>query len=122
MKFSGFMNVYLMEDNSWLYHYGDKKLTANTLKELELLVNLYGLKWHILDKDLAEKSLKFDENNRTGFLNVYRDGDFWCYRGSELKSRSLQTLKKKVLADDLKWQETDADLAYKNMKLDSRRQ
>ena len=92
------------------------------MKELELLVNLYGLKWHILDKDLAEKSLEFDENNRTGFLNVYRDGDFWCYRGSELKSRSLQTLKKKVLAGDLKWQETDADLAYKNMKLDSRRQ
>lgn len=121
MKFSGFMNVYLLDDNSWQYQYADKKLTANTLEDLEVLVSLYGLKWHILDNDLAEKSLKFDENNHTGFLNVYKNGENWCYRGSDLKSRSLQTLKKKVLAKGLEWRETDNDLAYKNWKLDLRK-
>lgn len=121
MKFSGFMNVYLMDDNSWQYQYYDRKLKADNLKDLEVLVSLYGLKWHVLDKELAEESLKFDEANRSGFLNVYRNGDYWCYRGSDLKSRSLQTLKKKVLAENLKWEETDKDLAYKNWKLDSRK-
>lgn len=75
IKFSGFMNVYLMDDNTWQYQYYDRKLKADNLKDLEVLVSLYGLKWHVLDKELAEKSLKFDEANRSGFLNVYKHGD-----------------------------------------------
>ena len=121
MKFSGFMNVYQLDDMSWEYQFGEKKLNANTLEELEILVSLYGLKWNILDEKLALKSHKIDENNKTGFLNVYKKDDFWYYRGSELHSQSLEVLKKKVLKAGLEWKETDKDLAYKNWKLDSRR-
>ena len=49
MKFSGFMNVYQLEDMSWEYQFGDKSLKANTLMELEVLVSLYGLKWSKID-------------------------------------------------------------------------
>ena len=121
MKFSGFMNVYQLDDMSWEYQFGDKSLKAPTLKELEVLVSLYGLKWNVLDKDLAKKSLDADKNNVTGFLNVYKKGDFWHYRGSNLKSPSLEVLRKKVLSKNLEWKETDKELAYKNMKLDSRK-
>lgn len=121
MKFSGFMNVYQLDDMSWEYQFGDKSLKAPTLKELEVLVSLYGLKWNVLDKDLAKKSLDADKNNVTGFLNVYKKGDFWHYRGSNLKSPSLEVLRKKVLSESLEWKETDKELAYKNMKLDSRK-
>ena len=51
MKFSGFMNVYQMDDMSWEYQFAEKSLKANTLKELEVLVSLYGLKWSKIDKD-----------------------------------------------------------------------
>ena len=115
------MNVYQLDDMSWEYQFGKKSLKAPTLKELELLVNLYGLKWNVLDKDLAEKSLEADKNNITGFLNVYKKDDMWYYRGSDLKSHSLEVLKKKVLKANLEWKETDSDLAYKNMKLDMRK-
>ena len=121
MKFSGFMNVYQLDDMSWKYQFGDKSLKAPTLKELEVLVSLYGLKWNVLDKDLAKKSLDADKNNVTGFLNVYKKGDFWHYRGSNLKSPSLEVLRKKVLSENLEWKVTDKELAYKNMKLDSRK-
>ena len=121
MKFSGFMNVYQMDDMSWKYIFGEKSHRADNLKDLEFLVRMHGLKWSVLDKDLAEKSLKEDENNRTGFLKVYRKGDFWFYRGSSLKSHSLQTLKKNVEKEGLEWKETDRDLAYKNWKLDERK-
>ena len=121
MRFSGFMNVYQLDDMSWEYQFGEKSLKAPTLKELEVLVSLYGLKWKVLDKDLAEKSLEADKNNVTGFLNVYKKGDFWHYRGSDLKSHSLEVLRKKVIAENLEWREIDKDLAYKNMKLDSRK-
>lgn len=121
MKFSGFMNVYQLDDMSWEYQFGDKSLKAVTLKELEVLVSLYGLKWKVLDKDLAAKSLEVDKNNVTGFLNVYKKGDFWHYRGSNLKSHSLEVLRKKVLSENLEWKETDKELAYKNLKLDSRK-
>ena len=121
MKFSGFMNVYQLDDMSWEYQFGEKSLKAPTLKELEVLVSLYGLKWRVLDKDLAEKSLEDDKNNVTGFLNVYKKGDFWCYRTSNLKSHSLEVLRKKVLDEGLEWKETDSELAYKNLKLDSRK-
>ena len=121
MKFSGYMNVYLMDDMSWQYEFGDKILKADNLKDLELLVNLYGLKWNVLDEDLVLKSQRIDENNFSGFLNVYRKDEFWHYRNSDLKSKSLQVLKKKVLANGLEWKETDKDLAYKNWKLDLRK-
>ena len=121
MKFSGFMNVYMLDDMSWEYQFGDRSLKAPTLKELELLVNLYGLKWNVLDDNLAKRSLEIDKNNMTGFLNVYfRDG-LWYYRGSDLKVSSLKVLKKKVLANGLEWKETDSDLAYRTWKLDLRR-
>lgn len=96
MKFSGFMNVYQMDDMSWKYVYGEKSHAAENLKDLEFLVRMHGLKWSVLDKDLARKSLKEDEANITGFLHVYRKDEFWYYRGSDLKSHSLQTLKKNV--------------------------
>lgn len=121
MKFSGFMNVYQLDDMSWEYQFGDKSLKAQTLKELEVLVSLYGLKWRILDKDLVEKSLEIDKNNGTGFLNVYKKDNYWYYRGSNLKSHSLEVLKKKVLSENLEWKETDRELAYKNWKLDLRK-
>ena len=121
MKFSGFLNVYLMDDMSWEYQFGDKTLKAATLKELELLVNLYGLKWSVLDKDLAARSREADEANRTGIMNVYFKDGFWHYRGSELKSHSLEVLKRKVVGEGLEWKETDKELAYKKMKLDSRK-
>lgn len=110
-----------MDDNSWQYKFGDKSLEADTLKDLEVLVSLYGLKWNVLDENLAGKALKIDENNRTGFLNVYVKNDMWYYRGSDLKSRSLQGLKKKVLSIGLEWRETDSVLADKNWKLDLRK-
>lgn len=121
MKFSGFMNVYLLDDNSWEYQFDGKSLKANTLNELEVLVSLYGLKWNVLDENLAHESHKIDENNNIGFLNVYRKDDLWCYRGSDLKSQSLEVLKKKVVSQGLEWRETDKDKAYKNWKIDSRR-
>lgn len=121
MKFSGFMNVYQLDDMSWEYQFGDKSIKAQTLKELEVLVSLYGLKWRVLDNNLAEKSLEIDKNNVTGFLNVYKKYDFWHYRGSDLKSHSLEVLKKKVLSENLEWRETDNELAYKNWKLDLRK-
>ncbi len=121
MKFSGFMNVYLLDDMSWEYQFAEKSLKAGTLKELEVLVSLYGLKWNMLDEDLARKSLKIDENNKTGFFNVYKKDDMWHYRGSSLKSHSLEVLRKRVLEEGLVWRETDTDLAYKNMKLDQRK-
>lgn len=121
MRFSGFMNVYLLDDMSWEYQFADKSLKADTLDELEILVSLYGLKWNILDENLAQRSLEIDKNNKTGFLNVYRKGDEWYYRGSDLKSRSLKTLKKRVLEKELVWKETDRQLAEKTWKLDLRR-
>lgn len=121
MKFSGFMNVYQLDDMSWEYQFGEKSLKAATLKELEVLVSLYGLKWNVLDEDLASKSLESDKNNMTGFLNVYRKDDMWHYRGSDLKSHSLEVLMKKAQREGLEWRETDSELAYKNMKLDSRK-
>lgn len=121
MKFSGFMNVYQLDDMSWEYQFGDKSIKAQTLKELEVLVSLYGLKWRVLDNNLAEKSLEIDKNNVTGFLKVYKKDDFWHYRGSDLKSHSLEVLKKKVLSENLEWRETDNELAYKNWKLDLRK-
>lgn len=121
MKFSGFMNVYQLDDMSWEYQFGEKTLKAPTLNELEVLVNLYGLKWRVLDEELANQSLEIDKNNTTGFLNVYKNDDYWYYRGSDLKSHSLEVLKKKVLKSNLEWKETDNDLAYKNWKLDLRK-
>lgn len=121
MKFSGFLNVYQLDDMSWKYIYGDKSHTASNLRELEFLVRMHGLKWSILDKELAKKSIEVDKVNHTGFLNVYHKDDFWYYRGSDIKSHSLEVLKKKVEKAGLEWKETDKDLAYKNWKLDERR-
>ena len=78
MKFSGFINVYQMDDLSWKYVFGDKSHTADNLKDLEFLVRMHGLKWSVLDKDLVKKSLEEDKNNFTGFFKVYRDDEFWC--------------------------------------------
>ena len=121
MKFSGFMNVYMLDDMSWEYQFDGKSLKAPTLKELEVLVSLYGLKWSRLDEELANRSLEIDKNNNTGFLNVYLKDNHWHYRGSDLSSQSLEVLKKKVINEGLEWRELDHELAYKNMKLDSRR-
>ncbi|WP_295113915.1 hypothetical protein [uncultured Methanobrevibacter sp.] len=122
MRFSGFLNVYQLDDMSWEYQFGDKSLKANTLKELEVLVSLYGLKWSRLDDALARESLKRDNLNRTGFLNVYLKesprGYVWCYRGSSLSSSSLEVLKKNVLREGLEWKVTDDDLANRSFAMD----
>ena len=121
MKFSGFLNVYQMDDMSWKYVFGEKSHEAPNLRDLEFLVRMHGLKWSILDEDLARKSLEEDKANYTGFLNVYKKGEFWYYRGSDIKSHSLQTLKKNVERANLEWKETDPNLAAKNWKLDLRK-
>lgn len=118
MKFSGFMNVYQLDDMSWEYQFGEKSLKADTLKELEVLVSLYGLKWNVLDENLASKSVKADRFNRTGFLNVYIKDGRWHYRGTDLSSASLEVLKKKVLGQNLEWKVTDEDLANRSFSLD----
>ena len=121
MKFSGFLNVYQMDDMSWKYVFGEKSHTADNLKDLEFLVRMHGLKWAVLDNDLARKSLEEDRNNFTGFYRVYRKGEFWHYRGTDLKSKSLQVLKRNALREGLEWREIDKDLAYRNWKLDLRK-
>ncbi|MBQ2831118.1 hypothetical protein [Methanobrevibacter sp.] len=122
MKFSGFLNVYLMDDMSWKYVFGEKSHTASNLKDLEFLVRMHGLKWSILDEELAHKSVEEDkQSNYTGFLNVYRKDDLWHYRGTGLKSHSLQTLKKNAERQGLEWRQTDRQLAEKNWKLDVRK-
>lgn len=122
MKFSGFMNVYQLDDMSWEYQFGEKSLNANTLKELEVLVSLYGLKWSRLDDKLASESVKRDKLNQTGFFNVYikptSNGYVWCYRGSDLTSASLEVLKKKVLKEGLEWKVVDAELANESFSTD----
>jgi hypothetical protein len=122
MKFSGFMNVYQLEDMSWEYQFQEKSLKASTLKELEVLVNLYGLKWKVLDRDLAAKSVEADKLNQTGYLNVYikpsPGGFLWCYRGSDLSSASLEVLKKKVLKEGLEWKVTDSKKANESFSMD----
>ncbi|WP_298500803.1 hypothetical protein [uncultured Methanobrevibacter sp.] len=121
MKFSGFLNVYLMDDLSWKYVFGEKSHAADNLRDLEFLVRMHGLKWSVLDEDLARRSLEEDRANFAGFHKVYRDGEFWCYRGSDLKSHSLQTLKKRVFDCNLDWKVTDSELADINWKLDLRK-
>ena len=122
MKFSGFMNVYQMDDMSWKYIFGEKSHSAGNLKDLEFLVRMHGLKWAVLDRDLARKSVEADKLNMTGFLNVYLkptlNGYIWCYRGSDLTSTSIEVLKKKVLAEGLEWKVTDAELANRSFNLD----
>lgn len=122
MKFSGFLNVYQMDDLSWKYVFGEKSHEASNLKDLEFLVRMHGLKWAVLDSDLAQKSLRADKLNRTGYLNVYikpsAGGPVWCYRGSDLSSASLEVLKKKVLRRGLEWKVTDENLANRSFSLD----
>ena len=100
MKISGFLNVSKLENGLWEYRLGDKVHTDYSLKNLEFIVRMHGLKWGVLDEKLAGESLKEDELVNTGFLNVYISNDYngkrWCYRGSDLKSKDLLILKKKV--------------------------
>ena len=70
MKFSGFINVYQMDDLSWKYVFGDKSHTADNLKDLEFLVRMHDIKWSVLDDELVKKSLEEDKNNFTGFYKV----------------------------------------------------
>lgn len=119
MTVSGFLNVTRLEDGQWEYAYGDKVHRDYSLKNLEFIVRMHGLKWGVLDDELALKSLKEDELVNTGFLNVYISNDRWCYRGSDLKSRDLLTLKKRVLENGLEWKVTDNDLAEKSLEKNS---
>lgn len=119
MTVSGFLNVTRLEDGQWEYAYGDKVHRDYSLKNLEFIVRMHGLKWGVLDDELAAKSLKEDELVNTGFLNVYISKDRWCYRGSDLKSRDLLVLKKRVLENDLEWRITDNALAQKSLDKNS---
>lgn len=119
MTVSGFLNVTRLEDGQWEYAYGDKVHRDYSLKNLEFIVRMHGLKWGILDDELAKKSLKEDELVNTGFLNVYISNDRWCYRGSDLCSRDLLTLKKKSLENNLEWKIIDNDLAQKSLEKNS---
>ena len=86
------MNVYQLDDMSWEYQFGDKSIKAQTLKELEVLVSLYGLKWRVLDNNLAEKSLEIDKNNVTGFLikAIQRSYESKSYKPAKNSSHSFQ--------------------------------
>lgn len=119
MTVSGFLNVVRLEDGQWEYAYGDKVHRDYSLKNLEFIVRMHGLKWGVLDDELALKSLKEDELVNTGFLNVYISKGKWCYRGSDLESRDLLTLKKRVLKKDLEWKIIDNDLAEKSLEKNS---
>ena len=124
MKFSGFLNVEKLDSGEWEYRLGDKVHRDYSLKNLEFIVRMHGLKWGVLDEKLANESLKEDELVNTGFLNVYiskeYDGDKWCYRGSDLKSKDLLILKKRVLKSGLEWKITNQEEADKSLELNSR--
>ena len=123
MKFSGFLNVTKLDSGEWEYAYGDKIHRDYSLKNLEFIVRMHGLKWGVLDEKLAKKSLREDELVNTGFLNVYISKDYtgekWCYRGSDLSSKDLLVLKRKVLNDGLEWKVTNSEWADKSLKKNS---
>lgn len=123
MKISGFLNVSRLDDGLWEYRFGDRVHTDYSLKNLEFIVRMHGLKWGVLDEKLASQSLKEDELVNTGFLNVYISeeygGNRWCYRGSDLKSQDLLILKKKVLGNGLEWKVTNREWADKSLKINS---
>ena len=123
MKISGFLNVSQLDNGLWEYRLGEKVHTDYSLKNLEFIVRMHGLKWGVLDEKLASKSLKEDELVNTGFLNVYilkeYDGDKWCYRNTDLKSKDLLILKKRVLDNGLEWKITNQEWADKSLKINS---
>jgi hypothetical protein len=123
MKFSGFLNVVRLDDGMWEYRLGEKVHRDYSLRNLEFIVRMHGLKWGVLDEKLAEKSLKDDELVNTGFLNVYIQDNFgedrWCYRGTDLKSMDLLVLRKRVLKENLEWKITNQELADKSLKRNS---
>lgn len=71
MKFSGFLNVNKLDSGEWEYRLGDKIHTDYSLKNLEFIVRMHGLRWCVLDEKLASNSLMEDKLSDTGFLNVY---------------------------------------------------
>ena len=121
MKISGFLNVSKLENGLWEYRLGDKVHTDYSLKNLEFIVRMHGLKWGVLDEKLAGESLKEDELVNTGLLNVYisnvYNGKRWCYRGIDLKSKDLIILKKKVLESGLEWKVTNQEWADRSLKV-----
>ncbi|MBR0270997.1 MAG: hypothetical protein IJQ68_03275 [Methanobrevibacter sp.] len=123
MKFSGFLNVSRLDSGEWEYRLGDKSHRDYSLKNLEFIVRMHGLKWGVLDEKLARQSLKEDELVETGFLNVYikkdYNGEKWCYRGSSIQSKDLNILEKKVEKERLEWKVTDSELAEKSLKRNS---
>lgn len=123
MKFSGFLNVERLDDGMWEYRLGEKVHRDYSLRNLEFIVRMHGLKWGVLDEKLAGQSLKEDELVNTGFLNVYIQDDYgedrWCYRGTDLRSKDLLVLKKKVLNENLEWSITNRELADKSLKRNS---
>ncbi len=123
MKFSGFLNVTRLDSGEWEYRLGDKSHRDYSLKNLEFIVRMHGLKWGVLDEKLAGESLKEDELVETGFLNVYIkrefDEDKWCYRQSSLQSKDLLILEKKVKKEGLEWKITNHELAEKSLKRNS---
>ncbi len=119
MKFSGFLNVNKLDSGEWEYRLGDKIHTDYSLKNLEFIVRMHGLRWCVLDEKLASNSLMEDKLSDTGFLNVYIEKNYnedkWCYRGYDFKSKDLFILKKKVLDNNLEWKITDENLANKSI-------
>lgn len=123
MKFSGFLNVSRLDNGLWEYRLGEKVHTDYSLKNLEFIVRMHGLKWGVLDEKLADESLKEDELVNTGFLNVYISKEYgtgkWCYRNTDLKSKDLLILRKKVLNSGLEWKVTNQEWADKSLKINS---
>ena len=123
MKFSGFLNVSRLDNGLWEYRLGEKVHTDYSLKNLEFIVRMHGLKWGVLDEKLADESLKEDELVNTGFLNVYISEEYgtdkWCYRNTDLKSKDLLILRKKVLDSGLEWKVTNQEWADKSLKINS---
>ena len=134
----------------WAYIYLDevdgkrKSLFSISLPKLEEKVKSKGLRWEIIDEELAKQTIEEDNNLKTrtnnpefryssltttGIFRVAKrkcssckNGIIWIYRWTEdgkqktIQSVSLFKLKEKVKAKGLPWEIIDEELAKKTIE------
>ena len=134
----------------WAYNYLDevdgkrKSLFSISLPKLEEKVKSKGLRWEIIDEELAKQTIEEDKNVKVEYDKPYvhslkttttgifhltkRDcpscdqGFIWGYKWIEngkkktMSSVSLTKLKEKVLRKGLPWKIIDEELAKKHFK------
>lgn len=126
---------------SWVYRFKENykviSLSSTNLLELEKKVLNSGFVWKIIDKKLAENSLKENKlnlekygnsKNKTGINRVYKDfnkksrqGFYWVYsytinkKKKSISAVNLLKLKEKVIKKGLTWKIVDADLYRKSL-------